>query len=79
MSLNGLLKDLTKVNMLNLIIASILIVWVFATVKSIILKEDMTQSAQNTVDGLQNIMLMVLGYYLKNNSLGQKDSEVSNN
>jgi len=62
----NLLKQLTKINMLNIIIAVILGVWMTATLKCIFTKVDLTPTAQSTVDGLRNIMLLVLGYYLKN-------------
>ncbi len=62
---DNLLKQFTKINMLNIIVGAIVMVWMFATVKTLITDVPLTDSAKSSVDGLFQIMLLVLGYYLK--------------
>jgi hypothetical protein len=72
-----ILHKLTKINMLNIIILAIVIIWSAANVKSMIAKEALHESAKETIAQLQNIMLMVLGYYLKSSTIDKvnKDHE----
>lgn len=70
----NLLKQLTKINMLNIIIMVILSVWMTATLYCLFTHKDLSATAQSTINDLKNIMLMVLGFYLKN-----KVDELKNN
>lgn len=60
-----LLKQLFTVNMRNFIVGLIAFVWAYAEIKSITTNSDFLGHTKETVDNLENAMLMILGYYLK--------------
>lgn len=60
-----LLKQLFTLNMRNFIVGLIAMVWAYAEIKSITTNTDFLGHTKETVDNLENAMLMILGYYLK--------------
>lgn len=54
-----------KLNMLNFIIICIVIVWSIAVLKGIFQKNEPTEYANQIASQLKDIMVMVLGYFLK--------------
>jgi Na+/H+-dicarboxylate symporter len=71
------LKQLTKINMLNILVFAILFVWASAVLKAIFTHVDLTPTAKSTIDGLQNVMLLIIGVYL--NQLKDKSKEEPKN
>ena len=67
-----IIKELTKVNMRNIIVFAILIVWGFGFLNGILSKNTFNETQSDALAKLDTVMLMIIGYYMnqKSNSTG---------
>ena len=67
-----IIKELTKVNMRNIIVFAILIVWGVGFLNGILSKNTFNETQSDALAKLDTVMLMIIGYYMnqKSNSTG---------
>lgn len=70
-----IIKELTKVNMRNIIVFAILIVWGVGFLNGILSKNTFNETQSDALAKLDTVMLMIIGYYMnqKSNSTGIHD------
>jgi hypothetical protein len=63
-----IIKELTKVNMRNIIVFAILIVWGVGFLNGILSKNAFNDTQADALAKLDTVMLMIIGYYLNQKS-----------
>lgn len=59
-----IIKELTKVNMRNIIVFAILVVWSIGYLNGSLNYKPITQDQATALAKLDTVMLMIIGYYL---------------
>lgn len=70
-----IIKELTKLDMRNIIVFAILIVWGVGFLNGILSKNTFNGTQSDALAKLDTVMLMIIGYYMnqKSNSTGIKE------
>ena len=59
-----IIRELTKVNMRNIIVFAILVVWSIGFLNGTLSYKPITDSQENSLAKLDTVMLMIIGFYL---------------
>ena len=71
----NILQNFAKLNIRNLIIISIVIIWALGVTKGLWNKDELTASAQKMNEDLSTILKLILGYYLKSELTSEKTND----
>jgi hypothetical protein len=65
MSKDDFIQQFAKINMLNIVVGSVLAVWVIGSLRVVLTAPSDSLNYKDALVSLKEIMLIVLGYYLK--------------